>query len=322
MTVSVVIPAHDAAATLPELLAALAAQTLRAGEIVVADDRSSDDTAALAARHGVKRVEVPAPGGPGTARNAGVAATSGDLLLFLDADTVPPPDWIARMVATFAGEGAETVAIWGPYSEPRGAAPLARLQYFDIVWNQQPTPTYLEVVTSANLGVRREAFERAGGFPEMDVNEDYVFGCRLARLGRVRFEREIRVGHRFRDRWWAYFRQQRSWTRGVPEMYLRAPRLLAVPQSFRRQWILLDLALLGVAVAGLVAAPFWPWSLAPAAAAALGWNASGVPFRRFLAASGAAELPARRFHLVRNAAWLLGLGEGLLVALPRLLRRS
>src|SRR5205085_1106951 len=89
--VSVVVPARDAARTLPATLAALHAQELdQPFEVVVADAGSTDETAALARRAGA-RVADAGPVGPGEARNAGVAQASADLLAFTDADCRPAP---------------------------------------------------------------------------------------------------------------------------------------------------------------------------------------------------------------------------------------
>jgi hypothetical protein len=225
------------------------------------------------------------------------------------------------MVQTFASEGDATVAIWGPYCPPPPeASPLEQLQYWDIAWNQEPTPTFVEVLTSANFGVPKAVFEQVGGFPAMEVNEDYVFGSRLARMGRVRFDREIRVGHRFRTRWKNYFLQQRSWAKGIPEMYLKAPLLLVVPQSFRRSRIVLDLLSTATGILGLLLTPIWPAAFLGTLAGGSLWWLSTREFAQYLRKQGVGPLPARRFHLVRNLAWLWGLAEGLVVAIPRLWR--
>src|SRR6476661_7120595 len=101
--VSVVIPAYRAARTLPAGLAALAAQTYPADhlEIIVVDDGSPDETAAVAEAAGA-RVLRQANRGPATARNRGALAATGDLVLFTDADCAPTPAWVERMAAPFA----------------------------------------------------------------------------------------------------------------------------------------------------------------------------------------------------------------------------
>ncbi len=93
--VSVVVPAYDVAAWLPACLDSLLAQTHRALEVVVVDDGSPDDSAAVAASYAERdrrvRVVRRPNGGLGAARNTGTAATTGELLMFVDSDDVVPP---------------------------------------------------------------------------------------------------------------------------------------------------------------------------------------------------------------------------------------
>lgn len=94
-----IIPARDEEATLPVLLASLAAQSLEAGEVIVIDDHSRDATAALAAAAGATVLaNPPLPGGwtgKTWACHQGAAASSGELLVFLDADVYLAPDALA-----------------------------------------------------------------------------------------------------------------------------------------------------------------------------------------------------------------------------------
>src|SRR5512137_2631089 len=97
-TLSVIIPTLNEAATLPRLLRALQAQTRPPDEIIVADAGSQDGTAEQACSLGAKVI----PGGkPGPGRNAGARAAAGDLFLFLDADVLPPPDFMEKLLAEF-----------------------------------------------------------------------------------------------------------------------------------------------------------------------------------------------------------------------------
>jgi 4,4'-diaponeurosporenoate glycosyltransferase len=104
---SVLIPARNEEQTLPHLLAALARQRVQADEVIVIDDHSSDNTAAIArqAAGGLPiRVIQPPPlpadwCGKTWALHHGVRASAGELLLFLDADTEPGPEFVERLVA-------------------------------------------------------------------------------------------------------------------------------------------------------------------------------------------------------------------------------
>lgn len=100
--VAVVVPARDEATTLPHLLVSLARSEVRPAETVVVDDASRDATAAVARAAGatVLTAGAPPPGwtGKAWACHRGAGATAGDLLLFLDADTVLAPDALAGLL--------------------------------------------------------------------------------------------------------------------------------------------------------------------------------------------------------------------------------
>jgi glycosyltransferase involved in cell wall biosynthesis len=104
---SVLIPARNEARTLPHLLTALARQRLRPDEVIVVDDHSSDDTAAIAWQAGrglpiqvLQPPPLPAGWcGKTWALHHGVQASSGEVLVFLDADTEPAPEFLERLLA-------------------------------------------------------------------------------------------------------------------------------------------------------------------------------------------------------------------------------
>jgi 4,4'-diaponeurosporenoate glycosyltransferase len=109
-SISLIVPARDEEDRLPALLAALAADSSQAGarELIVVDDGSRDDTAAVAGRAGaiVARTEPP-PGwtGKSWACRHGASQAMGEVLVFLDADTTPAPGFVARLAAAAAATG-------------------------------------------------------------------------------------------------------------------------------------------------------------------------------------------------------------------------
>jgi glycosyltransferase involved in cell wall biosynthesis len=99
--VSVVLPAHDAAATLAEAVASVRAQEVASVEILVVDDGSSDDTPAIARALGARALHTPHLG-PAGARNAALAEARGGLVAFLDADDLWPPGSLRRLIDALA----------------------------------------------------------------------------------------------------------------------------------------------------------------------------------------------------------------------------
>ena len=111
-TVSVVIPTRNDGVELETCLALLARQTRPADEIIVVDNSSTDDTAAICAAAGVKRLSVDLPGIPATAA-AGFDAASGSIIARLDTDSRPPRDWLEHVERILQDAGPCT-AVTGP----------------------------------------------------------------------------------------------------------------------------------------------------------------------------------------------------------------
>lgn len=112
LRISVVVPARDEEDRLPRCLASLAAQTRLPDEVVVVDNASGDATARLAAAAGA-RVVHEAERGIWPAAAAGYDAATGDVIARVDADTVLPPGWLAR-VETLLAEDPGCAAVTGP----------------------------------------------------------------------------------------------------------------------------------------------------------------------------------------------------------------
>ncbi len=99
--ISVIIPVHNGEKFLGESVESVLAQSAPPGQIVIVDDGSIDGSAAVAARFGTAvRCVHQDHRGPSAARNHGLAATTGSLVAFLDADDIWPSGWLATARAT------------------------------------------------------------------------------------------------------------------------------------------------------------------------------------------------------------------------------
>ena len=187
-TVSVVVPALNEGVLLPGLLDALAGQTLPPYEVVVADAGSEDDTVSLARRAGAV---VVSGGLPVVGRNAGAAASAGDLVLFLDADVRPGVQFLERAVGEFVGRGldaatAALVPIDGEWD--------VRLVYAVIARGLQSAARVRPHAVGACILVRRTLHDRLGGFDEtLALGEDHDYARRAARAGRFGVLRSVRI---------------------------------------------------------------------------------------------------------------------------------
>lgn len=160
-TLSVVIPCRNDAGMLAVCLRALAAQTRLPDEIVVVDNASTDNTRQVCAEAGVRWHYERLPGIP-AATASGFDAARGQLLTRLDADSVPPPDWLERMHTLLSDNGTETV-ITGP-GDFYGGNPvlcwIARTLYIGgYRWSMELLLGHPPVFGS-NFGLSRELWER------------------------------------------------------------------------------------------------------------------------------------------------------------------
>ncbi len=255
--VSVVIPARDAAATLPATLAALAAQELAdAFEVLVVDDDSRDATAAIAAAHPVVTVVLLGAGaGPGAARNVGIAAARAPVVAFTDADCAPAPGWLAAGLAALAA-GADVVQGRVEPIGPRGP------------WDRSvavgaPSALY----ETANLFVTTDQLRALGGFEpwlrprrSKELGEDVWLGWRLRRAGaRVMFAPGAVVHHAVFPRSPLAFVAEHARVQFFPELVRRIPELRAEllwhGWFIHRRQACLDLALLGALMAIVLRRP-------------------------------------------------------------------
>lgn len=229
-TVSVVIPAFNAAATLGQTLTALRAQSgAPPFETIVVDNGSADETPALAARFGA-RVLFESTRGPAAARNRGLSAASRDIVLHLDADTVPSRRWVAEMTGAFADPSVVIAAGNTICYPPKTGAEryVQRVGLYDAQLASQRNP--FPFAPSLNLAVRAEAARAAGGWnAALLTGEDVDFSHRILNAfdTRVHYCARAVLYHHARADDDALRRQARSYGAGVADLYRLYPREVA-----------------------------------------------------------------------------------------------
>jgi glycosyltransferase involved in cell wall biosynthesis len=172
MKISVVIATRNRAALLDAALASLGAQVGAPElELIVVDNGSSDGTSAIATKHGAVVVFEAQPN-RALARNAGIAAATGEIVLFIDDDVVLPPFFVAAHARAHAAQLFPHVV----------TGPIINVPSADV----RPVPTFVNgsnaFFCTCNVSVPRNALNAVGGFdPAFDKYgwEDTELGARL-----------------------------------------------------------------------------------------------------------------------------------------------
>lgn len=180
--VSVIVPVHNGEAFLAEALASVLAQDYPRFEVIVVDDGSSDASAAIALAHPGVRFLRQDQRGPAAARNAGVAASQGRYLAFVDADDLIPPHKLSRQVG-YLQRHSDVGCVFAHEEllfEP--GAPLP--------WWARPGGLRSsrlgdgEPINAMSMVVRAETFRCVGEFDEsFRTGEDLDWVLRLQELG-------------------------------------------------------------------------------------------------------------------------------------------
>jgi len=204
--VSIVIPAYNAALTLPYTLASATSQTWPRKEIIVVDDGSTDGTADVARRFASKGVRVVSIENRGLsgAVNYGCSLAEGDYLQELDADDILTHDKIERQLAALRPGDGKRVLLSSPWAHFYYRTSRARFVRNSLWEDLSPVEWLLRKLgenlhmQNATWLVSRELAETAGGWDEsLQYDQDGEYFSRLVSLcERTRFVPEARVFYR------------------------------------------------------------------------------------------------------------------------------
>ena len=265
---SVIVPAHNAGLHLSRCLEALRTCGYTPFEVIVVDDCSTDNTRQIAERYGARCVRTPQMMGPGGARNLGVRHAGGEIVVFVDADVVIPPDALRAIAEEFKRD-PELAGVFGSYDEAPAWSDFLS-QYKNLMHHYvHQISSECAVTFWAGCGaMRKEVFEEFGGFDAQKYSkpsiEDIELGFRVTQAGRrIRLSKRLQVKHL--KRWTVggllradIFYRAVPWTKLILKTG-RLPRDLNLTHGSRVSAGLAGLLVLAAVALGLRAAGVIEW---------------------------------------------------------------
>lgn len=286
LRISVVIPHLNQPQMLQRCLASLAAGTRTPDEVFVVDNGSREmPVAVCAAVPGVTLLAETTPG-PGPARNRGIAAASGDVLAFIDADCLADPAWLATVAAEMADPGAQIlggdvrIALVDP-------AHMTMLEAYESVYAYRMDRyiAHQGFTGTGNLAVRRQILADVGPFAGIGVAEDHDWGRRAtAKAYVIRYVAGMRVYHPARAR---FSELAAKWDRHLAHEFIAARDRKTGRLAGRLKWL-----------AKMLAMPVSPLAEVPQI---LFTDRLSGPSQRLLALTGLVRI---RLHRARRMLWL------------------
>ncbi|HXI71491.1 MAG TPA: glycosyltransferase [Verrucomicrobiae bacterium] len=211
--ISVVVCTYNGSRTLRETLIHLQTLNYPDYEVIVVNDGSRDHCAAIASEFKVRLITTENRG-LSSARNTGMAAANGEIVVYLDDDAYPDPDWLTYLAAIF--RSTNHAAAGGPNIAPPGDGDIA-----ECVVNAPGGPVHVllsdteaEHIPGCNMAFRKSCLEAIGGFDTaFRVAGDDVDVCwRIHQRGwTIGFSPAAMVWHHRRNSLRAYWKQQQGY---------------------------------------------------------------------------------------------------------------
>ncbi len=217
LSVTVVVPVYNAGESLMRLLEALSLQTSIPDEILIVDDGSTDGSGqtsqAWSHEHpSLNLAVIHQPNqGPASARNHGARAGKGEVVVFIDSDCIPLPDWLEKMTVPFSDPAV--VGVQGAYccAQKEWIARFSQLE-IEERYERMKRSASVDFIGTYSAAYRRDIFTQMGGFDTrfpMASGEDADFSFRLAAQGlRLVFAPGALVYHAHPSTWRRYLWQK------------------------------------------------------------------------------------------------------------------
>jgi GT2 family glycosyltransferase len=235
--ISVVVCSYNGARTIRDTCEGLRRLAYPNYEVIVVDDGSTDQTAAIAGEYDVRLIRTPNRG-LSNARNTGLAAATGEIVAYLDDDAYPDPHWLTYLAATFLS--TSHAGVGGPNIAPAGDGPIA-----ECIARAPGGPVHVlitdreaEHIPGCNMAFRKSCLEAIGGFdPQFRTAGDDVDVCwRLQERGwSLGFHPAAMVWHHRRNSVRTYWKQQIGYGRAEAMLERKWPEKYNGPGHVR--WV-------------------------------------------------------------------------------------
>lgn len=265
--IALVVASYGRATFLPGLLTAIEAQDLpnERFEAVIVDNGSTDETWTVlralveSAEIRILALRLDANRGPGAGRNAGASRVRAPLMAITDDDCLPTPTWLPRLCDAFAAAPEVDVVQGAVHADPASVASMGPWDHTK--WIRHPTPFF----ETCNVAYRVAAFERVGGFDELDpllhpasgraFGEDACLAWEVQRRGgAAAFAPDALVHHRCIPADYASWLADQRELAGFPGLARRSPlvaRWLHRGVFLDRRSEQFDLAVVGIGLAAV-----------------------------------------------------------------------
>ncbi|MEV4107772.1 glycosyltransferase family 2 protein [Nonomuraea sp. NPDC049695] len=264
--VSVIVPNYNYARTLDLCLSALERQTYPHIEVIVVDDRSTDNSVEIAHRHGARVVVTDTNIGAPAARNLGVEHARGEVLFFLDSDLALAEDVVEYAVDLLTSDPTLGV-VCGTY-DPEPLIPdslVERYRSLQLHYWISGDEGEITTIYSALFAMRAEVFREVGPLnPALRHSENAEYGHRVTQRYRIVLDNRIRGRHDHDDRLGVVLSKFFHRARLHIPLYLRRPDFNGGPTNSSRGWGSLA-ALFAVLTAPLPVLLGPAWLVAPLA---------------------------------------------------------
>ena len=211
--ISVVVCSFNGSRTIGECLQAISKIRYPGFEVIVVDDGSTDNTAAITAQYDVNLIRTP-NNGLSHARNLGWQAANGEIVAYIDDDAYPDPDWLGYLAEMFRTH--DYAGVGGPNIPPRDDGFIAAC-----VANAPGGPAHVlitdteaEHIPGCNMAFLRSALEAVGGFDAQfrTAGDDVDMCWRLQEHGwKLGFSPSAQVWHHRRNSLRKFWRQQKGY---------------------------------------------------------------------------------------------------------------